>query len=95
MAALAVNPYFAWTAAPFVSRIVEAILAHALGSLSEGAVLGAFFVNTAIRKPDQALDYIQAIEQRKSVDMMASAEEYRAAEEREREAFANFVRLTR
>ena len=79
---------------PFISWFASPILKWLINKLATWAVLQAFFMNTAIRKNAQALDYVNAVAAKGALPPTATDAEYAAAEKAEMQAFTNFVMVT-
>ena len=79
---------------PFVSWFAKPLMKWVLNTLAGWAVLQAFFMNTAIRKNAQALDYVNAVAAKGNLPPTATDAEYKAAEVAEMQAFTNFVMVT-
>lgn len=94
LAAAATTPWLAWTRLPVISQAFSASLKWVMGTLSESAVMEAFFLNTTIRKQGQAHEFIDAVDALASLPKTASREEYANAEAHRMAAFRNFVMLT-
>lgn len=93
-AALIATPAFSWLGLPIVSSIYSTVATKALDVISKAGTMQAFFINTAIRKPAQAQDYIDALTKKASLADTATDAEYMEAEKNEINAFNSFVRLT-
>jgi hypothetical protein len=74
--------------------IIKWGLTLALNTISKSAVMGAFFLNTAIRKASQAQDYVDAINAKNALPPTASDAEYQKAEQAEMATFRNFVMVS-
>lgn len=79
---------------PVIAQLFDFFLVRLLDYLAGGAVMQAFFLNTALRKSSQAQDFIRAVHSKKALPPSATDEEYKNAEKNEMEAFRNFVRVT-
>lgn len=83
-----------WVALPVISDVDKEVLKLILDALSKSAVMGGFFVNTAIRKASQAADFVDAINAKDALPAGASADQVAAAEQNQMVAFRNFVMVT-
>lgn len=88
------QPGMGWINWPIIRGIVEFALNGLLDLLSKSTIMGAFFLNTAIRKASQANDYLDAVKAVDSLPKDATDEEYEKAERAEIDAFAKFVVVT-
>ncbi len=84
-------PGMEWVALPIVSTIDKEIIRLILTELSKSAVMGAFFLNTAIRKASEAADYVSAVDAKNSLPDDVSDEDYEKAERDEMAAFVLFA----
>lgn len=82
-----------WVTLPLVSDAVKALIRAIINPLSNRAVMGAFFLNTALRKASEAKEYIKAVNDKESLQDVTD-QEYEAAERAEIAAFNQFVRIT-
>jgi hypothetical protein len=87
-------PGMGWVALPILSSLDKAAIKEILNILTRSAVMEAFFLNTAVRKADQARDYVDAVTAKLSLPNTATQEEYKNAENAEMDAFRNFVSFT-
>lgn len=85
-------PGFGWLALPVVNLLFRGLLRWVLNIITESIIMETFFLNTAVRKAEQATDYVNAVTKRKLIKYGDS--EYEQAERNEISAFNNFVRLT-
>lgn len=85
-----IGPVAAW----FIKVFLGPFISWALRKLSDWAVMQAFFMNTAIRKASQAIDYETAVNAKNNLPPTATDAEYERAERAEILAFNNFVRVT-
>lgn len=83
-----------WLGLPIIGLVFKKVIEWMLTIATRGAVMQAFFANTAIRKSSQAQDYIDAIAAKASVSPTATDEEYKKYEQAEIAAFNEFVRVT-
>ncbi len=88
---LAASPYFFWVSLPVFSSLTKALLDIAIGKLSKSGIMQTFFLNTAIKKPSQAKDYVQIVQKRKAAK---SKDELERLEKDEMQYFSNLVRIT-
>ena len=93
LAQIAANPALSWLNLPFIRSIVERALEWVLKVLVDSTLMQAFFLNTAIRKAGQAVDYINAINAKNALPESVSEEDYEKAERFEIDMFNNFVRV--
>lgn len=91
--AIVSNSDFAWLNLPVLSSITKFLIRLVLNTLSEEAVMQAFFLNTAIRKDSQAADYVNAVNAKNALSTNASEADYANAEANEIAAFNSFVTL--
>lgn len=82
-----VGPFGAW----LVKALVRPFLGWVLGRLVEWPLMQAFFLNTAIRKGSQAVDYVEAVDRKHKLPPTASEVEYANAEMEELRTFRDFV----
>jgi hypothetical protein len=88
-------PQLAWLATtPIVSSIDKAVIHAVIDSLSKSAVLGAFFLNSAIKNASQAHDFVTAVNVKQTLPPTASDLEVENAEKAQMHAFRNFVLFT-
>lgn len=87
-------PGMEWVALPVISDIDRAIIKAVVDALSKAVVMQAFFLNTAIRKADQAQDFADAANALENLPKDASDATYKAAEAQRALAFRNFVMVT-
>lgn len=87
-------PGLGWLNLPIISSLLNAGLKYVLNTLSEWAVMAAFFENTAIRKSSQAQDYVDAVNRKDQLPPEASDAEYEKYELAEIDAFTRFVLIT-
>lgn len=90
----AATPSLQWLNIPLVNTIEESILRQLLTALSNSMIQQAFFLNTALKKPSQALDFTAAARALRELPEDASDEEYKKHEEARMAAFRAFVPLT-
>ncbi len=83
-----------WLAVPFIAEVDRELLKLVLEALSHGLVMQAFFLNTAIRKAAQAVDFAEACEALNNLPPGTSDADYLAAEKARMVAFAGFVSIT-
>lgn len=79
--------------APFVASFIGRITRWIAEKLSNTSVMYAFFLNTAIRKPAQAKDYVKTVAAKNNLSPEVSDEVYKQAELDECAAFDRFVSL--
>lgn len=87
-------PGMEWVALPIISTIDKAIIRAVLDSISKSMVMGAFFLNTAVRKASEAQDYVDAVNAKNSLPEDVSDEEYEKFERAEMAAFVAFATVT-
>lgn len=85
-----VGPILAW----FGNALLAPFINWVLTKLTEWTVMQAFFMNTAIRKASQAIDYNDSVKYKLSLPPTATDEEYANAEAAEMHSFYNFVMVT-
>lgn len=93
-ATVVAQPGFQWVAFPFFAYIFKQVLTYLLNTLSNSAVMEAFFFNTALRKASQAGDYVNSVNAKNSLPVDVSDADYEKAEAVEIIDFTNFVCLT-
>lgn len=94
MTAVIAVPGLQWLNLPIIRSIVKASIGWIIGVLANDAMLGAFFLNTAVKSASQAQDYVNAVNAKNNLPQTANKEEYAKAEQAEISAFNSFVRLT-
>lgn len=87
-------PGFQWVALPVINEIDKFLIRQIVQSLADSAVMGAFFLNTALKKATQAKDFVEAADALANVPTTATQEEYKRAEQTRMAAFRDFVLLT-
>lgn len=87
-------PGLAWLAWPGISRLTQAALGWGTSGLAKSGILGAFFLNTVLRKRGHARDYVEARERKLTLPAEATDGEFELAELAEMDAFRKFVLLT-
>ncbi len=87
------TPGLTWLNLPIIRTIFKAIINAILNMLTLSAVMGTFFLNTALRKASQAQDYVDALAVKRNLPPTASEAEYEKAEQDEISAFNSFVIL--
>lgn len=88
------SPNFAWLGLPGIKTVLEKVVKWVAEALAGSAVMGAFFLNTVLRKPAQAVDYVKAVAAKNALPPEASDEEYEKAEIAECLAFDRFISWT-
>lgn len=86
-------PGLQWLGLPIISSLFKALLTKILTIVADAAIMEAFFIQTAMKKANQAGVYVDAVKRRDSLPPTATDEEYRHAEIYEMAAFSDFVRL--
>lgn len=92
--AIVAVPGFQWVGFPVISSLVKSAIEFVLNVISKASVMQAFFMNTAVRKASQAVDFIDAVAAKNNLPPTATDLEYENAEKAEMAAFRNFVLLT-
>lgn len=87
---LASSPSTAWLALPVIAPIVRGLIEWIFNRISKTVEMEIFFLNTAMRKAEQATDYLAA---RRAKELAGGEDEYAELERKEITAFVNFVRL--
>lgn len=90
MNAVSVTPGLTWLRWPIISAIFETIIRYIMTAIANGLEMEGMFYQTAIRKADQAHEYIHAHEHLKSV---VTEKDYELAEKIEMALFHDFVVL--
>lgn len=93
-AAVVIQPGFQWLAFPVISTLFKKVLEAVANALSKTAEQQAFFLNTAVRKASQSVDFTEAVKKKNSLPEDVSDEDYRKAELAQMDAFRSFVRVT-
>lgn len=88
------TPGLQWLALPIISTIFKWALSGILNLLAGEVVMGAFFLNTAIKNASQAKGYVDAVTAKESLPPTASDADYAIAEQKEIAAFKSLVTLT-
>jgi hypothetical protein len=79
---------------PIISSIFKMALTFALSKMSESAVMGAFFMNTVLRKATDAGAFVQAADALANLPKDVSDADYAKAEQAQISAFNDFVTLS-
>lgn len=87
-------PGLGWLATFAIKVFLGGAIDWVLNVLSKWEVMQLFFLNTAIRKASQSVDYVSAVAGVGSLPSNVSDEVYANAEQAEINAFYNFVRVT-
>lgn len=87
-------PGLEWVSLPVIKEVDQEIIKLILDALTKSAVMGAFFLNTAIRKASQAQDFVDAVNAIEKLPKDVSQDDFEKARRRQMSAFANFVVLT-
>lgn len=88
------TPWLSWLGWPVISQIFEFFLERLITLIADGIEMEAFFFNTALRKANQAKDFIAAIQAKDALPQTASYKEFYEAEQRQMVAFRSLVVLT-
>lgn len=78
----------------FLKTLGQPLLNWVLNKLSEWEVMQQFFLNTALRKASQAIDFVDAVNAYENLPKDASNEEVLAAEKSRMATFRSFVMVT-
>lgn len=92
--AVVVLPGFTWLTWPIISPIFKTIIKKLLEVLSTWGLLQMFIMNTILKKPAQAKDWIDALNKKLALPKDVSEADYEKAEQMQIEAFNNFVVFT-
>lgn len=92
--AIVAVPYLGWLAYPVIKIFFGAAIKWCLNKLSKTGVMGAMFLNTALRKPAQAKDFTSVVAYKNSLPKDVSDETYKNAESAQIIAFDRFVRVS-
>lgn len=79
---------------PILGPIFSFIVGKIVAIIANAIEMESFFINTAVRKASQAVDYINAVNAKNDLPSTATDAEYQAAEQAEMSAFRNFVLIT-
>lgn len=90
-AELLLIPGMQWLSLPIISPLVQAAIHFCLNLLVGWAVMEAFFLETALKKANQAETYLNAVGAKNALPPTASDAEYEKAEQSEMAAFRSLV----
>lgn len=82
---------FGWVTLPVISTLVRAAIGFVIGRVADTLVMHGFFLNTAIRKADQAHEYLEASREKDRQAPTATDEEYERLERVEIDRFRDLV----
>lgn len=85
-----IGPVASW----FVKVLLSPLLRWALTKLADWSAMQAFFLNTAIRKADQAHEWVKTIDELRALPDTVDEITYEEAERAQIASFHDFVRVT-
>lgn len=88
-------PPFEFLDLPIIRDLFLAALKGVLTVLSKEALMEAFFLNTILKKENEAQVYSDVVKAKNNLPGTATRDEVKNAEEKEMDAFRNLVLLTR
>lgn len=87
-------PGMEWVGLPIVKDIDQEVLRLIIDGLSKSLVMGAFFMNTVMKKATDADDFIAAVAAIQNLPKDVSDEDFKKYRLAQMDAFRNFVALT-
>ena len=94
MTAVVAIPGMQWLLTPCLNKIATDVIKKVITILADWSVMQGFFLNTAIRKASQGVDFVVSTKEMKALPPDASDEVYEKAEQNRINKFNNFVVAT-